>query len=91
MSMRGYYTVQLVGGAFSTSERISLEAMFVTALEAQLGGSQSATELLLSVANNFQRQAQMRTLIQALEADLGKERPLQDSRFCVRTWEAVDL
>lgn len=89
-AMRGYYTVQFVGGVFSTSERILLEAKFVTALATRLGGSQCATEFLPSAAGDSSRQDNLRTLVRAIEADLGKENPLQDSRFCMRTWEAVE-
>jgi hypothetical protein len=89
--MKGYYTVRLVADGFTAAQRMAIEARYVRALEAALGGHEEAVRLMLEAAQSEESRERVRAACAQVQGALCAEPGLEAARFQVQASAAVDL
>lgn len=95
-TMNGYYTVRLLSGGLSASDRISLETGYAQALVAAAGGEEAVRALCLQVAAGAASAVSAKELLeqarQRAEVALRSRCSVPDDcRFVIEAWTATDL
>lgn len=94
--MNGYYTVRVLSGALSASDRISLETGYAQALIAAAGGEEAVRTLCLQVAAGAASALTAKELLdqarRRAEAVIRSPCSVPDNcSFVLEAWTATDL
>lgn len=89
--MKGYYTIELRGGAFAVRDRMTMEARYAAALERHLGGPEAARAVLLDAGEGHGDRAAVRVALAHAESEVWDGAAPEGVTFNVRAWSARDL
>ena len=89
--MKGYYTIELRGGAFALRDRMNMEVLYAAAVERHLGGSQAARAALLEAGEGRGSRAALKAALALADREVWGGPAPEGTAFKVRAWSAVDL